>query len=59
MKLVAPEYSLKVASLFGRFLIGSLTVSEPEMTTDDKISDSLGVWEIRPSFRFISKVFQF
>ena len=31
---------------------GSLTGSEPEITTPDHISDCLGAWGINPSFRF-------
>ena len=33
-------------------LIGSLTGSEPDMVTSDRISDPLRVWGIRTSFRF-------
>ena len=38
-----------------KILVGSLTGSEPEMTTDH-ISDCLGVLEIRPSFQFHNSV---
>ena len=38
---------------------GSLTGSEPEITTPDHISDCLGAYGINPSFRFHNSVHQF
>ena len=38
---------------------GSLTGSEPEITTSDHISDCLGAWGINPSFRFHNSFYQF